>query len=399
VRILTCTFEYPPTLSWGTGNAVWNLVTQLRELGVSCTVCSPIDGDIKLCSRHLVTSLHRSPPLYYLYAVLYFWHKASRYVQRHRSDYDAVWLHNPSPLSFRASVPHGVATMHVTYLGTSRVHQPLVRHLHQVAMVNCERHVYSRTVPLFTGVTRQICSELNEIGIPPSRTVHIPNGVDTARFKPRECKRSVREKAGLPPDARILLSVARFSPEKQPLHLIETFAHMDGAGRDLALVLAGDGPLLGRARQMVAQSGLKNVLLPGHVDHETELPELYSCADYYILASSYEGEPLALLEAMAAGLPCIVSDIPGPSELVREAGCGVVVDFRRPHTAARAIDAYLAQDNGQHSANGRAYVVGKRSWRAVARQYLEQLVTVKSQESGVEGPRARSLSLLSLLGS
>jgi glycosyltransferase involved in cell wall biosynthesis len=89
------------------------------------------------------------------------------------------------------------------------------------------------------------------------------------------------------------------------------------------------------------------------------------------MTSIYEGQPLTLFEAMASGLPCIVSDIP-VLNIVGEAGCGTVVDFQNTEAAAQQITQYLKRDNAENSRNAREYAVNNLDWQIIAGKYLEE---------------------------
>ena len=110
--------------------------------------------------------------------------------------------------------------------------------------------------------------------------------------------------------------------------------------------------------------------IPGSFTAE-EAPDLYAGSDFYIMTSKHEGQPLTLLEAMASGLPCIVSDIPG-LRIVEDARCGIIIDFQDVETAASQIVEYLGGDNSGHSRNARDYAVSNLDWEIIARRYLEE---------------------------
>ena len=108
----------------------------------------------------------------------------------------------------------------------------------------------------------------------------------------------------------------------------------------------------------------------GYLD-EKDKNDLYACSDYYIMSSKYEGQPLTLLEAMASGLPCIVSDIPN-LRIVEEADCGIIVDFSNKEKAAHGIIDYIKQDNSEHGKNARKYAEEHLDWSIIAEKYLRQ---------------------------
>ena len=136
------------------------------------------------------------------------------------------------------------------------------------------------------------------------------------------------------------------------------------------LVLVGDGDERPRVEQMIEQLGLTNVRLVGAA-HGAELLEWYRWGQAFVLSSDREGLPLALLEAMAAGLPIVATDVPGTHELLT--GYGVLTGLE-PGELAAGITR-LAEDpalRAELAARGRTYAEAN-SWRdraaAVERTY------------------------------
>jgi glycosyltransferase involved in cell wall biosynthesis len=195
-----------------------------------------------------------------------------------------------------------------------------------------------------------------------AREVHlIPNGVDTQRFAPPPGGR----KRGRP--VRILY-VGRFSPEKN----LETFlaaAAVLARWLPVHLVFVGAGPLQLRLREQARVAGV-DIEFPGVVPQE-RLPPLYAAADAFVLASFTEGHPKVLLEAMAAGVPCVASDCEGNRSLVVEGETGLLFDPRRPAELADRL-ARVLTDGALAEALGRA---GRAM--VVARYDLGTLVTAE----------------------
>lgn len=367
MKLLVCCTEYYPYGS-GIANVAYNVVQQLRQRDICCEVCSPIGPDIRLGSTSLIQRAGRV-------GLLHYWECVRQYFRRKVGVYDVAWLHYPlfiRPSFFAAAV----ATIHSTAYKQSRerLYGQAKYHLYYTMAARLERFSLLRLsdTTLFTGVSPDVCKTLEQMGIDPQSVVYIPNGVDTEQFKPAHNKKGLRSKFHLPEQATLLLSVGRMSVQKQPLRLIEAFARLSRLSDNLALAFAGDGELLEDARQLALRRGLDNVFFLGHVDHTNDLPDLYACADYYVMASVYEGQPLTLLEAMSSGLPCLVSDLPTLG-IVQEAECGLVLDFARSEEAARAMAAFLTRDTSHEAKNARDYVVRNRGWDVVAQQYLERL--------------------------
>ena len=185
-----------------------------------------------------------------------------------------------------------------------------------------------------------------------AREVHlVPNGVDTRRFAPAAAPR----RPGRP--ARVLY-VGRFSPEKNLGTLVAAAAAL-GRRVPVRLVLVGGGPLEARLREQARAAGVE-VEFPGVIPQE-RLPPLYAGADAFVLASFTEGHPKVLLEAMAAGVPCVASDCEGNRSLVTDGRTGLLFDARRADDLADRLEQVLT-DRALGAAlgeAGRAMVVAR----------------------------------------
>lgn len=366
MKLLICTTEYFPNGA-GIANVVYNIVEQLKGMGIECTVCSPTGPDIRLGSRALIQKTG-------IGGLLNYWQQVSRYFKD--NDYDAVWLQNPFILT-RNPFKRCLVTMHSTYYGSS-THSVgnLSFNLYKSFVAHIERYCLTRMSPntLFTGVGKPVCEELKKIGISRNRINYIPNGVNTKQFSPSQNKEQMRKKFGIPEEDIVLLSVGRLIHAKQPDTMIEVFSHLDKKLDGLTLCIAGKGELFEATRDLAEQKGLKNVIFLGHVEYR-DLPDLYSSADYYIMTSKYEGLPLTLLEAMASGLPCIVSNIPNLA-IVRDADCGIIVDFTDQKMALTDILDYLNLENYAHGVNARNFAAKSFDWEIIAEDYLRALKNI-----------------------
>lgn len=227
---------------------------------------------------------------------------------------------------------------------------------------------------IFTGVGQSVCRELEKIGIDKTRITYIPNGVDVQHFHPLPDKKILRKKLEIPQSDIILLSVGRLTPAKQPQTLINVFSLLEKRMSNLTLCIAGSGKLLDSIKQMTLNAGLKKVIFLGQVDHNSGLPDLYAASDYFIMTSIYEGgmPPLTLSEAMASGLPCIVSDITS-LECVKIAKCGIVINFKNIAEASDEILEYIKMDHSENILNARKYVEENLDWNSISEHYFEAL--------------------------
>lgn len=142
-------------------------------------------------------------------------------------------------------------------------------------------------------------------------------------FQPTEPlgRDSARASIGLPPTGTVVLWMGRFSAEKDPLTFVRAVADLDVP--DVTAVMVGDGPLLGRARSL-ATPVHSRVLFTGWLEHPGPV---LAAADVFVGTSRWEGMPIAVLEAAAAGAALLLSDVPGHRDLVAAGVPAIIFPF------------------------------------------------------------------------
>jgi teichuronic acid biosynthesis glycosyltransferase TuaC len=197
-------------------------------------------------------------------------------------------------------------------------------------------------------------------GADPERIRVIGNGVDAARFRPGD-RADSRRRLGLPPEGKIVLSVGHLVELKGFDLAMRAVAAQ--AGRDLTLVLVGDGPERERLRGLAAALSLADrVVFAGAVGN-ADLPPWYAAADLFFLGSSREGWPNVVCEAQAAGLPVVGTPLPVLRHLVPDARYGRLAGSRTPEALADALREALSAPFDREEI---ARLGQSRSWEKVA---------------------------------
>jgi peptidoglycan/xylan/chitin deacetylase (PgdA/CDA1 family) len=259
-----------------------------------------------------------------------------------------------------ARVPVRVHTQHNTFLDScSRM----------------ERWKFACASLFFTyliAVSEQTRAGMLKSGSPPGRTAVIVNGVDENRFRKREVS----------PASRILRigCVARLAPEKGVSHLIRAFARIRAARPDTRLVLAGDGPEKAALEELSAQLGVR-----GSVDflgYTAAIDRLLTTIDILALPSLTEGVPLAVLEAMAAGVPVVATRVGGLPEILENGAHGVLVPPRDCEALASAIVTLIDDPLRRQSLGARAREAVERRYSLAAMAATYRSLYLSGEEGG-----------------
>lgn len=145
------------------------------------------------------------------------------------------------------------------------------------------------------------------------RATVLYNGTDLGPFEGSSDAVGVRAEFGWPVDSRIVVNVGRLSAQKNHRAILEAtrLAHEENEG--LRLLLVGSGKLRNEIERLIADLGLRKVC--AITSNRPDVPRLLIASDVFFFPSSWEGLPGAPLEALAAGLPVVASDIPSMREI------------------------------------------------------------------------------------
>lgn len=222
-------------------------------------------------------------------------------------------------------------------------------------------------------VSRMLKEELMACGIHENRIRVIANGINGDGFSNVSERESARRKAaeGIGISERVILSVGRLSAEKGHAILLAAFSSVVKAIPNARLVLVGDGP---ERMKLVAEAGrlgvAGKVVFAGFRKDASALPMI---ADLFVLPSLMEGMPLALMEAMACGVPVVATRVGAVSELTGSNEYGLLVEPGDPEALRQAIlSVFAAPEQARGRAiNAQSRIRNEYSSRRMAREYAE----------------------------
>lgn len=200
----------------------------------------------------------------------------------------------------------------------------------------------------------------NRVGRP-EQVVTIHTGIDPQPFDLSVDRQAVRASLEVPADAPLVGVVCRLMEQKAPLDFVRAAALVHARRPDAHFVWVGDGPLEEQARALVAEQNLSKVF--HFAGLRNDIPAVLKAFDIFVLPSHWEGFSLAVLEAMAAGLPIVATQVTGASEAIAHGQSGLLVPIADEKAMAQAMLTLLDNpDRVQH-------------FGTAARQRIDQLFT------------------------
>lgn len=284
-----------------------------------------------------------------------------RYLCDNRHHYDLVHVHGFGPETFAA-----LAARKVT--GRPLVVKP------STAGPGTKLHAYARWCPTLGGlparawegvdawisISRQVREDLLRMGVAPERIAHVPNGVDGSVFHPvRRTKRAaLRAQRGVAPGQIVLCTVTRLLPHKRVDLLVRTFLELSQSRPRARLWVVGAGEELPKLQALAAAHPHgERVRFWGHMG-AAATARLLQAADLFVLLSRWEGLSNALLEAMACGLPPVVTDVSGMEDLVQNGVNGLLVPVDDGAAVTRALDSLVGSRQRRRELAAAARSVG-----------------------------------------
>jgi glycosyltransferase involved in cell wall biosynthesis len=239
------------------------------------------------------------------------------------------------------------------------------------------RPVLRRATKIVFGCRNQQDQWISRYGLKKSRCLHIYNGVDLHRFSPIAAaseQTELRSHFGFSPREIIVVSVAQFRQEKKQEDLIEACSLLVQRGYPIQLVLVGDGPERSQLQESVRKTGRSDRI--HFLGQLSDVRPVLGAADVFALSSvAVETFSNAALEAMAMGLPVVLSNIGGAAEMVEDGVNGFL--FPPGDVAALAKKLALLADDSETrkrmSIQARRVVRERFSFEAMLQEY-EKLI-------------------------
>ena len=302
--------------------------------------------------------------------------KLVRILKEHRIDLLHCHVHKPTVYGVMAARLAGtpIVLSHVHGLGRSgKFRRKLTNYL------------VSRKCSKIIAVANSVKEDIlrNNWRMPSEKVSILENSVDYARFADVSAtKADARRMLELPTDAFVFGTVGRLAKTKGLTFLIEAFSIVKEQIPSAELILLGNGPCRDELEQQASKSPCRDSIR--FLGHRGNIEQLYRAMDVFVLSSVAEGMPRAILEAMAAGIPCIATKVGGIPEILPNRDAGRLVPARDADALASSMVEFAkmpAEEIRKIAGNARDRV-GKLYSHEVVREKLANLYEAEVARSG-----------------
>lgn len=261
----------------------------------------------------------------------------------------------------------------------------IIDHWHGFTRFNPKRRFICRVLGRFTDLSIAVSRGvrdylLEQVGLDPAKIRVVPNGVDIAAIDAARPGLEVRKELGLPEDSPVIGLVARLDHwGKGHKELFEAMSRLR-VEYPLHALIVGGGRRIDEVRTLAAGLGLAEVV--HFLGPRRDVPDLLNAMDILVLPSYSEGVSLALLEAMAVGLPVVATAVGGTPEVVTDGKNGLLIPPRDPEALTGALTRLLSDPAWarQLGANARDHVREHFSLERLGREIskiFEELIEKK----------------------
>lgn len=350
MRIFMLSWEYPPRVIGGLARNAEGLSKALASLGHEVHVVTLDFPGAPYEETEPPLYIHRVPvelpaPTFHTWVLLFnhFFEKRAGQLAEKYGPPDIVHVHD------WLTAPAGVASKHL-------MRAPLVMTFHSTeslrtsssrspesAMVGGLEWWGSYEAAKVIAVSEWMRSEVvSQFKVPPSKVVEIPNAVDMVKFERTVDIEATRTKWKVQPGEKLITAVGRLTSQKGFDYLIRALAVVQKSIPSSKLLVMGDGYMRGELEALAKREGVAaRTTFAGFVSDD-DLVDAIKSSDMVAVPSRFEPFGIIALEAMAAGVPVVVTRVGGLAEIVEDDVDGLEVDPDSPHSIADATIRLLS---------------------------------------------------------
>jgi glycosyltransferase involved in cell wall biosynthesis len=380
MRIFMLSWEYPPRIIGGLARHVEGLSLALSELGHELHVITldfpgvPNDEQLGNLWVHRV-GVNAPAPTFHTWVLLFnhFFEKRVGQLAKQFGRPDVVHFHD------WLTVPSGVAVKQVL-----RVPAVMTFHSTEASRSSDSRAPESsmveglewwgsfeagKVIAVSEWMKAQVVEQFKT---PPQKVVSIPNGVDIDKFRKQVDIESTRTKWKVQPGEKLITAVGRLTSQKGFDDLLRAYPQIRRSFPASRLLVMGDGYMRGELEALAEQERVKSATTFAGFVSDADLVAAIKSSDVVAVPSRFEPFGIIALEAMAAGVPVVVSRVGGLAEIVENAVDGLEVEPNSPASLADATVRLLSDQELARSLAARAKEkVKSYNWESAATKTLE----------------------------
>ncbi len=224
---------------------------------------------------------------------------------------------------------------------------------------------YSRKI---VAVSDEIATEMLKTGIPREKILVVDNGIDLKRFSKGKDNNGLKSSFGFDRNSKIIGTVASLTEEKGHIYLLEAAKSIVLSFPDTRFLIVGDGRCRRALEDRVSELGLAGKVI--FAGSRKDVAEILSILDIFVLPSLKEGLPMALLEAMAARVPVVATNVGAIPTVIEDGDTGILIPPKELGVLADAVIRILSD-------NKRAYEMAERGFEKVRDNFSSQKMASK----------------------
>lgn len=365
----------------GAQEVVRTLAENMDQLGSTSVVCTFQDGPLSEALRSKDIPVEVLPErkhsvfsvIPYIRELVAYYKQLQKLVEKYQID--VIQTHLLRSMDFlvlllrKPNGPRVYWTFHNSLFDLREDH--LAKHRWSLKIKRFSHHVLywlgSKRVDGIIAVSQDVETAILDtmFGISKNKISIIRNCVDTQRYKGKIDRQAARENLGFTEKDKVGVVVATFKRQKGHRYLIEAVSNLVQTHPEFHVLFVGDGELRSEMERLVDNLSLKRTV--HFLGTRSDIPSILAASDMFILPSLWEGLPMALIEAMASGLPVVATNVSGTCEVMVDGKSGILVDPGNNGALTSAIEKLL--DNPDKT----------REMGAFSQKRVNDLFSAKSQ--------------------
>jgi glycogen(starch) synthase len=379
-RILMLSWEYPPRIIGGLARHVEGLSRALASLGHEVHVVTldfpgaPAEESSGSLYVHRV-AVGVPAPSFHTWVLLFnhFFEKRAGQLARQYGSPEVVHMHDWLTASGGVAVKHLLRVPLVMTFHSTESSRSSSSGSPESSMVEGLEWWGSYEAARVVAVSNWMRSEVvSEFKIPPEKAVSIPNAVDIAKYEKQVDVAAARSRWHVGPGEKLVTAVGRLTSQKGFDDLIKAYPKIRRSVPNARLLVVGDGYMRGELEALAEREEVKEGTTFAGFVSDPDLVEAVKASDAVVVPSRFEPFGIIALEAMAAGVPVVVSRVGGLAEIVDDSVDGLEVEPNNPDSIADATVRVLSDSAlASRLAAKASEKVRTFSWESSARKTLE----------------------------